>query len=73
MSRRRSLSNRFKLLQTISDLTRESRNILSGIAATGEQQKGGMTAVRMYEHGGPEVLKVERHSIPTPDANEVLI
>jgi NADPH:quinone reductase-like Zn-dependent oxidoreductase len=32
-----------------------------------------MTAVRMYEHGGPEVLKVERHSIPTPDTNEVLI
>lgn len=41
--------------------------------ATREQQNRGMTAIRMYEHGGPEVLKVEMHPIPTPEANEVLI
>jgi 2-desacetyl-2-hydroxyethyl bacteriochlorophyllide A dehydrogenase len=41
--------------------------------ATGEQPKGEMTAVRMYQHGGPEVLKVERHPIPTPGPNELLV
>lgn len=32
-----------------------------------------MTAVRMYEYGGPEVLKIETHPVPVPAANEVLI
>ena len=32
-----------------------------------------MTAVRMYEFGGPEVLKVETHPVPTPTDNQVLI
>ncbi|KIX97607.1 uncharacterized protein Z520_06385 [Fonsecaea multimorphosa CBS 102226] len=32
-----------------------------------------MTAVRLYEFGGPEVLKVERHPIPTPAKHQVLV
>jgi len=32
-----------------------------------------MTAVRLNKHGGPEVLSVEQHPVPTPLANEVLI
>jgi NADPH:quinone reductase-like Zn-dependent oxidoreductase len=32
-----------------------------------------MTAVRICENGGPEVLKVEQHPIPKPDPLEVLI
>ncbi|KAF4309940.1 alcohol dehydrogenase [Botryosphaeria dothidea] len=32
-----------------------------------------MTAVRMYEYDGPEVLKVETHPVPVPGDNQVLI
>ncbi|KAH9209970.1 chaperonin 10-like protein [Leptodontidium sp. 2 PMI_412] len=32
-----------------------------------------MRAVRLYEYGGPGVLKVETHPIPSPSAIEVLI
>ncbi|GAA2625511.1 alcohol dehydrogenase catalytic domain-containing protein [Actinomadura fulvescens] len=32
-----------------------------------------MTAVRIYEHGGPEVLKVERVPVPAPAVGEVLV
>lgn len=32
-----------------------------------------MTAVRIYEFGGPEVLKVETHPVPMPGARQVLI
>ena len=32
-----------------------------------------MTAVRLYEHGGPEKLKVEQVEIPQPMPNEVLV
>ena len=32
-----------------------------------------MTAVRLYEHGGPEVMKIEQHSVPTPQAHQVMV
>lgn len=32
-----------------------------------------MTAIRMYEYGGPEVLKVETHPVPVPGDNQVLV
>ncbi|MFI6521464.1 zinc-binding alcohol dehydrogenase family protein [Spirillospora sp. NPDC050679] len=32
-----------------------------------------MTAVRIHEHGGPEVLKVERVPVPEPGPGEVLV
>ena len=34
---------------------------------------GTMTAVRFYEYGGPEVLKVEQVPIPEPGPREVLV
>jgi NADPH:quinone reductase-like Zn-dependent oxidoreductase len=34
---------------------------------------GTMTAVRIYEHGGPEVLKVEQVPIPDPAPGDVLV
>lgn len=32
-----------------------------------------MTAVRIYEYGGPDVLKVEQHPVPKPKPNQILI
>lgn len=32
-----------------------------------------MKAIRMYEYGGPEVLKVETHPVPVPGDNQVLV
>ena len=32
-----------------------------------------MTAVRMYEYGGPEVMKIETHPVPKPADNEILM
>ena len=40
---------------------------------TSHQIPKTMTAVRLNKHGGPEVLKVEQHPVPTPLPNEVLI
>jgi NADPH:quinone reductase-like Zn-dependent oxidoreductase len=38
-----------------------------------EQDMADMKAAVMYKPGGPEVLQIERRSIPTPGASQVLI
>src|SRR5262245_71146 len=50
------------------------RTILAALAlATAAEAAETMSAIRVHERGGPEVLKLEQVTIPTPGEGEMLV